>query len=92
MSAMQGISVMAAARQRGIAVPRCLSVVGFNDIPEAAAADPPLTVIDARNAEKGRVAAEMVLGVRRRQRELLRPEIQIRSSTAPVPNEQPHRR
>ncbi len=87
MSAMQGISIMAAAQQRGIAVPECLSVVGFNDIPEAGAADPPLTVIDAKNANKGRVAAEMVLGKRRSGRELLRPELQIRASTGSVKSE-----
>ena len=87
MSAMQGISVMAAARQRGIAVPERLSVVGFNDIPEAADADPPLTVIDARNARKGQIAAEMVLGKRRSGRELLRPELRIRASTASAPVE-----
>ncbi len=84
MSAMQGISLMSAARQRGFAVPRCLSVVGFNDIPEAAVGDTPLTVIDAKNAQKGRVAAEMVLGKRSSGRVLLRPELRIRASTGPA--------
>lgn len=84
MSAMQGISVMAEARNRGISVPDRLSVVGFNDIPEAATAEPPLSVIDARNAEKGRIAAEMVFGLRRPGREVLSPELLLRSSTAPA--------
>ena len=86
MSAMQGISVMASAKDRGIVVPRSLSVVGFNDIPEAASASPSLTVIDARNAEKGRLAAEMVFREGRPRKEILRPELLVRASTAPVPS------
>jgi DNA-binding LacI/PurR family transcriptional regulator len=46
MAAMQGVAVMAEARRRGRTVPRDLSVVGFNDPPEAALAYPPLTTVD----------------------------------------------
>lgn len=84
MSAMQGIAVMNEARIRGLAVPRDLSVVGFNDIPEAAISKPPLTVIDAANATKGRIAAEMVFHPAPPRSEILIPELRLRSSTAPV--------
>ena len=36
MAAMQAIAVLREAARRGLAVPRDLSIVGFNDIPEAA--------------------------------------------------------
>ena len=61
MSAMQAIAVMDEARLRGRVVPRDLSVVGYNDIPEAARSTPPLTTVDGMNAEKGRVAARLLL-------------------------------
>jgi DNA-binding LacI/PurR family transcriptional regulator len=83
MSAMQGIAVIEEARRRGLAVPRDLSVVGFNDIPEAAAADPPLTTVDAMNAEKGRIAARMVLEAGPPRHEVLPARLLVRASTAP---------
>ena len=61
MSAMQAVAVMDEARLRGKAVPRDLSVVGYNDIPEAARSTPPLTTVDGMNAEKGRVAGRLLL-------------------------------
>ncbi len=85
MSAMQGIAVMNEARIRGLDVPRDLSVVGFNDIPEAAISVPPLTVIDSANATKGRIAAEMVFHPSSPRTEILAPVLKLRSSTAPVP-------
>lgn len=40
------LGVMAAARQRGLAVPDDLSVVGYDNIADAASMHPPLTTID----------------------------------------------
>ena len=51
MSAMQAMAVMDEARLRGQAVPRDLSVVGYNDIPEAARSTPPLD--HGRRDERG---------------------------------------
>ena len=43
ISVMQAIEVINEARRRGLSVPRDLSVVGYNDIPDAERSDPPLT-------------------------------------------------
>jgi DNA-binding LacI/PurR family transcriptional regulator len=83
MSAMQAIAVMDEARLRGRVVPRDLSVVGYNDIPEAARANPPLTTVDGMNAEKGRVAGRLLLGGGPIRREVLPTRLIVRASTAP---------
>jgi len=82
MSAMQGIAVVQEARRRGRSVPRDLSVVGFNDIPEAAETDPPLTTVDGMGMEKGRIAARMVLEGGPPRNELLPTRLLLRGSTA----------
>jgi DNA-binding LacI/PurR family transcriptional regulator len=84
MAGMQGVSLIGEAKRRGKRVPDDLSVVGFNDIPEAQHADPPLTVIDARNAEKGRIAARMVIDPGQPTAVLLEPSLIVRASTAPA--------
>lgn len=61
MSVMQALELLKEAKRRGIVVPRDISVVGFNDLPEAAVSDPPLTTVDGMNYEKGRLAARLVL-------------------------------
>jgi DNA-binding LacI/PurR family transcriptional regulator len=48
------------ARQMGRLIPRDLTVVGYDDIPMAAAFDPPLTTIDQQAPLLGRKAAEML--------------------------------
>jgi DNA-binding LacI/PurR family transcriptional regulator len=85
MSAMQAIEIMTVAQHRGLAVPEDLSVVGFNDIPEAALTTPPLTVVDARNTEKGQIAAEMIFRQAPARAELLSPRLIVRASSGPAP-------
>jgi DNA-binding LacI/PurR family transcriptional regulator len=82
LSAMQAIAVIKEARLRNIRVPADLSVVGFNDIPEAAMCNPPLTTLDSRPTEKGRIAAGFVLAGERGQQHTLSPRLIIRHSTA----------
>jgi len=50
-----------AAREMGLRIPEDLSVVGFDNIPEAAHSDPPLTTIDQFVDKMGTVAVEMVI-------------------------------
>lgn len=57
-SDVMALSMLAIARERGISVPKQLSVVGFDDIPEAVGAG--LTTIRQSLVEKGRVAAQML--------------------------------
>ena len=82
MAAMQAIAVMGEARRRGLSVPHDLSVVGFNDIPEAAASVPPLTTVDGMNEEKGRIAARMLFEGGPVRREVLATRLILRGSTA----------
>jgi DNA-binding LacI/PurR family transcriptional regulator len=84
MSVMQGLELLAEARRRGVAVPGDISVVGFNDLPEAAASDPPLTTVDGMNLEKGRAAARLVLAGGEPRHELLPARLIVRGSTGPA--------
>ncbi|SEP46433.1 LacI family DNA-binding transcriptional regulator [Amycolatopsis saalfeldensis] len=61
MSDQLALAAVAAARQLGLRVPEDVSVVGFDDIPQAAWADPPLTTVRQDLAGKGRIAGELVL-------------------------------
>ena len=52
---------LGAARERGIAVPDELSIIGFDDSPLAALASPPLTSVRVDYAEFGEAAAAALL-------------------------------
>ena len=82
MSVMQATAVLKEADRRGISVPRELSVVGYNDIEAAAHSTPPLTTVDARGIEKGRLAAQVVFSNGSARQEVLKPKLIIRQSTA----------
>ena len=84
MSIMQAIEVVKEAQRRGMHVPRDLSVVGFNDIPEAILCDPPITTVDALAIEKGRIAAQLVLTKDTPRQHVLLPRLVLRGSTAKV--------
>nr|WP_312736533.1 LacI family DNA-binding transcriptional regulator [Brevundimonas sp.] len=55
------IGVMQAARERGLELPRDLSVVGFDDLPMAARVWPNLTSVRLPIRDMGRMAAEKLL-------------------------------
>jgi LacI family transcriptional regulator, galactose operon repressor len=57
------IGAIEAARQAGLSVPDDLSVVGFDNIPEAAYYNPALTTVDQFIDRMGQVATEILLGL-----------------------------
>ncbi|MFC9330960.1 LacI family DNA-binding transcriptional regulator [Kitasatospora sp. NPDC057015] len=57
----QAIGVLRAAREVGLRVPEDLAVAGFDDVPEAALADPPLTTVASDRDAMARAAVELVL-------------------------------
>jgi DNA-binding LacI/PurR family transcriptional regulator len=66
-SDMIALDVLDTARSRGLRVPDDLSVVGFDDAPAAARADPALTTVHQDVEAKGRAAvAGLVAEIRRR--------------------------
>lgn len=83
---MTAIGLLMACRERGIAVPQELSVVGFDDIKMASYVAPPLTTIHQPKVELGRLATQVMLNLlsnRPGKNYVLQPELITRASTAP---------
>jgi LacI family transcriptional regulator len=57
----QAIGVLRAARELRLDVPGQLAVAGFDDIKEAALADPPLTTVASDRSAMARAAVDLVL-------------------------------
>lgn len=55
------IGLMSALRERGVAVPNDISVVGIDDIAMSAMLHPSLTTVDVPKADLGRVAVDLLL-------------------------------
>jgi DNA-binding LacI/PurR family transcriptional regulator len=55
------LGVIEAALERGMSVPEDLSVVGFDDVPEAEASTPPLTTVHQDHAGKGKLAGRLLV-------------------------------
>jgi DNA-binding LacI/PurR family transcriptional regulator len=85
MSVMQAIAVINKAHRRGLSVPRDLSVLRYNDIPDAERSDPPLTTVDGLGVQKGRAAARIVFEGGPPRHEILKPRLIMRASTGPAP-------
>ncbi|WGF88937.1 LacI family DNA-binding transcriptional regulator [Marinivivus vitaminiproducens] len=82
------IGAMRAARKRGLAVPRDLSVVGFDDIPFAAAFDPAISTVRQPRFAMGAAAMRLLLDVLAGRTpdpdEIVLPtELVLRATTAP---------
>lgn len=60
---ISAIQTMAVAREMGLRVPEDLSVIGFDNVPESALAEPPLTTIDQSIQALGHEAARMLIGL-----------------------------
>ena len=61
MSDQLAFGVLDAARGLGLSVPGDLSVVGFDDVPEAGRTIPPLTTVHQSHAEKGLLAGRILV-------------------------------
>jgi DNA-binding LacI/PurR family transcriptional regulator len=82
------LGAIRSARELGLEVPTDLSVVGFDDIPEAARSRPPLTTIRQPLVGKGSLAGERLfelLDGGEAPDAVLSVELVIRESTAPAP-------
>ena len=82
------LGLLAALHENGLRVPEDVSVVGFDDLPEAPYFTPPLTTVRQDFAELGRRGVQLVLA--RMKGEDLHPEpvppaLLVRSSTGPAP-------
>ena len=83
------LGLLRVLHESGREVPSEVSVVGFDDIPEAAYFTPPLTTVRQDFMEMGRrslhlLLAEIGAGVRSTKRETVTPEFIVRASTAPA--------
>jgi DNA-binding LacI/PurR family transcriptional regulator len=85
------LGVIAWATERGLSVPEDVSVVGFDDIPAAASANPPLTTVHQDHAEKGLLAGRMLVSQLRKKEgpsaEPLATSLVVRGSTSSPPRE-----
>jgi DNA-binding LacI/PurR family transcriptional regulator len=83
------VGVMLALREAGRSVPESVSVVGFDDIPEAAFLQPPLTTIRQDFREMGRRCVQrltaMIEGESVPREVSVAPDLVLRASTAPPP-------
>ncbi len=86
----QAIAVLKAAAARSLSVPAELSVIGFDDLPIAAYAQPALTTFDQHARESAATIAGMVTdildkGPQSVTSRLIKPEFAIRASHGPAP-------
>ena len=84
------LGLMHAVRDEGLDVPRDISIVGFDDIPEAAHFWPPLTTIRQDFVELGRRAVDLLLGPDGESDDLrapatITPELIVRASAGRAP-------
>jgi LacI family transcriptional regulator/LacI family xylobiose transport system transcriptional regulator len=83
-SDLQAFGVYQAARELGLHIPSQLSVIGFDDLPMAHWAWPPLTTIRQPLTEMGAMATRLVLGQEEDPRVELATSLIERESTAPA--------
>jgi len=78
------LGAMTAARERGLSIPSDLTVTGYDDIPQAAAAG--LTTVSQPLIDKGRIAGELYLSHRPGsppRRRILPTRVQARATSGP---------
>jgi DNA-binding LacI/PurR family transcriptional regulator len=84
MSDVMALALMAVAEERGLAIPDDISVIGYDDVPEAATAEPPLTTISQHVTERGRAAARIIFDPAPPRKETMPVDLVIRASTGPA--------
>ncbi|MBC7231972.1 MAG: LacI family DNA-binding transcriptional regulator [Chloroflexi bacterium] len=83
------MAAMAVIRERGLAIPDDISIVGFDDIPQASFTSPPLTTVAQPIQDIGRIATDLLIErmsgstSRPYQRIILDVKLVIRGSCAP---------
>jgi LacI family xylobiose transport system transcriptional regulator len=87
-SDLQALGLYEAARERGVRIPDELSVVGYDDLPVAVWAGPPLTTIRQPLTQMAEAAARLVVSISRGERPAnlrvdLATSLVTRQSTAP---------
>lgn len=60
---ISAIAVIEATRELGLSVPGDVSIAGFDNIPESALCDPPLTTVEQPIREMGRRSVEMLIAL-----------------------------
>ncbi|WP_433241909.1 LacI family DNA-binding transcriptional regulator [Streptosporangium sp. CA-135522] len=78
---LMALGALRTLRRAGREVPGDVAVVGFDDIPAAAYAEPPLTTVRQPTVEMGRRLARMLLDTRERASVVLPTELVVREST-----------
>ncbi|HUG83260.1 MAG TPA: LacI family DNA-binding transcriptional regulator [Euzebya sp.] len=86
------IGLVRAAFEAGIAIPKDLSIIGFDDIDFAGFTIPPLTTISQAGVEMGRTAARLLMEMIDHERNrddvediVIVPQLIVRRSTGPAP-------
>ncbi|MFD6752530.1 MULTISPECIES: LacI family DNA-binding transcriptional regulator [Micromonospora] len=87
---LSAISTINVARNMGLSVPDDLSVIGFDNVPESALVNPPLTTImqpiQRMGAEALRLLVDLIAGVERDIHIRLPTELVVRASCRAVPD------
>ena len=80
------LGALTAARERGLSIPKDLTITGYDDIPQAAVAG--LTTVNQPLIDKGRIAGELYLSHRPGgppRRRILPTRVQARATSGPPP-------
>lgn len=89
MSDRLALGALAEAQSQGINVPRELSIVGFDDISDAARSQPSLTTVHLSHVEKGQKAGKLIIDLLKSRFPVesvtLETELVVRESSAKAP-------
>lgn len=75
---LSAIETMRTAHELGLRVPQDVSIIGFDNVPESALTDPPLTTVDQSIQRLGEVAADMLIECIERPERRLEPPTEVR--------------